>query len=51
MSHPEMTEEQFMAISEDNGYNKNVADGSLKNEAGLIGFNSKKHSVISYGNH
>ena len=38
MSHPEMTEEQFMAISEDNGYNKNAVDGSLKNEAGVDWF-------------
>lgn len=38
MSHPEMTEEQFMAISEENGYNKNAADGSLKNEAGVDWF-------------
>ena len=38
MSHPEMTEEQFMAISEENGYNKNAVDGSLKNEAGVDWF-------------
>ena len=38
MSHPEMTEEQFMGISEENGYNKNAADGSLKNEAGVDWF-------------
>lgn len=38
MSHPEMTEEQFMAISTENGYNKNAADGSLKNEAGVDWF-------------
>lgn len=38
MSHPEMTEEQFMGISESNGYNKNATDGSLKNEAGIDWF-------------
>lgn len=38
MSHPEMTEEQFMSIDEGNGYNKNAADGSLKNEAGVDWF-------------
>jgi len=38
MSHPEMTEEQFMNISTENGYNKNAADGSLKNEAGVDWF-------------
>ena len=38
MSHPEMTEEQFMGISESNGYNKNATDGSLKNEAGVDWF-------------
>ena len=38
MSHPEMTEEQFMGISTENGYNKNAADGSLKNEAGVDWF-------------
>jgi len=38
MSHPEMTEEQFMGIDEGNGYNKNAADGSLKNEAGVDWF-------------
>jgi hypothetical protein len=38
MSHPEMTEEQFMGINEGNGYNKNAADGSLKNEAGVDWF-------------
>lgn len=38
MSHPEMTEEQFMSISTENGYNKNAADGSLKNEAGVDWF-------------
>ena len=38
MSHPEMTEEQFMAISTENGYNQNAADGSLKNEAGVDWF-------------
>lgn len=38
MSHPEMTEEQFMGISTENGYNKNAVDGSLKNEAGVDWF-------------
>ena len=38
MAHPEMTEEQIMAISEQNGYNKNAMDGSLKNEAGVDWF-------------
>ena len=38
MSHPEMTEEQFMGISTENGYNKNATDGSLKNEAGVDWF-------------
>ena len=38
MSHPEMTEEQFMGISESNGYNKNSSDGSLKNDAGVDWF-------------
>jgi hypothetical protein len=38
MSHSEMTEEQFMGISTENGYNKNAADGSLKNEAGVDWF-------------
>ncbi len=38
MSHPEMTNEQIMAISEENGYNKNAVDGSLKNEAGVDWF-------------
>ena len=38
MSHPEMTEEQFMGISTENGYNKNAADCSLKNEAGVDWF-------------
>ena len=38
MSHPEMTEEQFMSIDEGNGYNKNATDGSLKNEAGVDWF-------------
>tara|TARA_B110001452_G_scaffold265439_1_gene270095 strand:+ start:1528 stop:2364 length:837 start_codon:yes stop_codon:yes gene_type:complete len=38
MSHPEMTNEQIMAISEENGYNKNAVDGSLKNDAGVDWF-------------
>ncbi len=38
MAHPDMTEEQIMAISEENGYNKNAVDGSLKNEAGVDWF-------------
>tara|TARA_Y100000992_G_scaffold48485_1_gene28309 strand:+ start:2601 stop:3452 length:852 start_codon:yes stop_codon:yes gene_type:complete len=38
MAHPEMTDEQIMAISEKNGYNKNAVDGSLKNEAGVDWF-------------
>ena len=38
MSHPEMTEEQFMGITTENGYNKNATDGSLKNEAGVDWF-------------
>ena len=38
MSHPSMTDEQIMAISEKNGYNKNAVDGSLKNEAGVDWF-------------
>ena len=38
MSHPNMTDEQIMAISEKNGYNKNAVDGSLKNEAGVDWF-------------
>lgn len=38
MTHPEMTEEQFMGINESNGYNKNAVDGSLKNEAGVDWF-------------
>jgi hypothetical protein len=38
MSHPKMTDEQIMAISEKNGYNKNAVDGSLKNEAGVDWF-------------
>jgi hypothetical protein len=38
MAHPEMTDEQIMAISENNGYNKNAVDGSLKNEAGVDWF-------------
>ena len=38
MSHPNMTDEQIMAISEQNGYNKNAMDGSLKNEAGVDWF-------------
>jgi hypothetical protein len=38
MAHPEMTDEQIMAISEQNGYNKNAVDGSLKNEAGVDWF-------------
>ena len=38
MAHPEMTDEQIMAISETNGYNKNAVDGSLKNEAGVDWF-------------
>ena len=33
-----MTDEQIMAISEKNGYNKNAVDGSLKNEAGVDWF-------------
>lgn len=38
MAHPEMTDEQIMSISENNGYNKNAVDGSLKNEAGVDWF-------------
>ena len=38
MAHPEMTDEQIMAISEENGYNKNAVDGSLKNDAGVDWF-------------
>jgi len=38
MAHPEMTDEQIMAINEKNGYNKNAVDGSLKNEAGVDWF-------------
>ena len=38
MAHPKMTDEQIMAISEKNGYNKNAVDGSLKNEAGVDWF-------------
>lgn len=38
MAHPEMTDEQIMAISEQNGYNKNAMDGSLKNDAGVDWF-------------
>lgn len=38
MAHPEMTDEQIMAISEQNGYNKNAVDGSLKNDAGIDWF-------------
>jgi len=38
MAHPKMTDEQIMAISEQNGYNKNAVDGSLKNEAGVDWF-------------
>ena len=38
MAHPNMTDEQVMAISEKNGYNKNAVDGSLKNEAGVDWF-------------
>lgn len=38
MTHPEMTEKQFMSINESNGYNKNAVDGSLKNEAGVDWF-------------
>ena len=38
MAHPNMTDEQIMAISEENGYNKNAMDGSLKNEAGVDWF-------------
>jgi hypothetical protein len=37
-SHPNMSREQIMAISEQNGYNKNAADGSLQNEAGVDWF-------------
>lgn len=37
-SHPNMSREQIMAISEKNGYNQNAADGSLKNEAGVDWF-------------
>ena len=33
-----MTDEQIMAISEENGYNKNAVDGSLKNDAGVDWF-------------
>ncbi len=38
MAHPKMTDEQIMAISEKNGYNKNADDGSLKNESGVDWF-------------
>ena len=38
MAHPEMTDEQIMAISEQNGYNENAMDGSLKNKAGVDWF-------------
>ena len=38
MAHPNMTDEQIMAISEENGYNKNAVDGSLKNDAGVDWF-------------
>ena len=38
MAHPEKTDETIMAISENNGYNKNAVDGSLKNEAGVDWF-------------
>lgn len=38
MAHPNMTDEQIMAISEENGYNKNAMDGSLKNDAGVDWF-------------
>ena len=38
MSHPQMTEQDFMAISEENGYNKNAMDGSLKNDANVDWF-------------
>ena len=38
MAHPDMTEEQIMDISEENGYNKNAVDGSLKNDAGVDWF-------------
>jgi len=37
-SHPNMSREQIMAISEQNGYNKNATDGSLQNEAGVDWF-------------
>ena len=37
-AHPNMTEEQVMAIDESNGYNSNASDGSLKNEAGVDWF-------------
>jgi|TARA_R110000824_G_scaffold77072_1_gene195036 hypothetical protein len=37
-SHPNMTDEDIMNISEANGYNSNATDGSLKNEAGIDWF-------------
>jgi len=37
-SHPSMTDEQIMNISEKNGYNQNASDGSLQNEAGVDWF-------------
>jgi len=37
-SHPNMTDEDIMNISEANGYNSNATDGSLKNEAGVDWF-------------
>ena len=36
--HNDVTDEQIMAISEENGYNKNAMDGSLKNDAGVDWF-------------
>ena len=38
MAHSDMTDKQIMAISEENGYNKNAMDGSLQNEAGVDWF-------------
>ena len=38
MAHPDMTDKEIMAISEENGYNKNAMDGSLQNEAGVDWF-------------
>jgi len=44
-----MTDEQIMAISEKNGYNKNAVDGSLKNEAGIDWFAFQEaHGKLGY---